>query len=566
MYSRLGVVCPFDEWTLGSELGSGSYGNVYEIHKTIAGSTMRSAMKVIRIPANEDEQKNAIRKGKCTRETMKAYFDALSEKAQKEIVVMCSLRGNSHIVDIEDWKVTPQTSGIGSVIYIKMEYLTPLRQWYFQSNVTMHDVLSLGMDLCDALEACAKRGILHRDIKPENILVKEGAYDRRFKLGDFGISYQIDPEQHAKRRGSINYMAPEVYDRKENTVQADIYSIGLVLYRLLNQMQPPFMGKDGDEQKAQQQRFSGNPIPPPRQCNERIWAALQPALAFDPAERYASPEALNDALRAALLNADKETVIQKPQEGLPPLLPGDRTARRNTSGSGSTSGTATRAPLPDMPDPVPAPEPKKRPKIFIAIGAGVLALFLLCAALLLLLPPNKPGNLGFDPATAPAYDKARFQIDRLRLYSGDATTIRGKEHQELEQLTGANRLTLLYDTLKDNDKAAAFSLRNAAPAGQTSSWLLKVNACGRQADVTNEEIRLVLLLPDQSYVSVTQSLPLLNNRDTSVYFPLDDLLKLAYQHANAWPDQFLTLQLYTAGKFIAEIPIRLTLPHPAENQ
>ena len=56
-------------------------------------------------------------------------------------------------------------------------------------NLTMKEILKLGLDLCDGLQACRKKGVIHRDIKPANIFISEFG---EYKLGDFGISKQLE--------------------------------------------------------------------------------------------------------------------------------------------------------------------------------------------------------------------------------------------------------------------------------------------------------------------------------------------------------------------------------------
>ena len=93
--------------------------------------------------------------------------------------------------------------------------------------------------MCNALELCEKRGIIHRDIKPDNIFINDNG---DYKLGDFGVARQLEKSStFMSRRGNQAYMAPEVYKGEWYGEKADIYSLGLVLYRLLNNSRIPFM-------------------------------------------------------------------------------------------------------------------------------------------------------------------------------------------------------------------------------------------------------------------------------------------------------------------------------------
>lgn len=110
---------------------------------------------------------------------------------------------------------------------------------------------------------CDSKNIVHRDIKPENIMVSDLA---NYKLGDFGIARTMDHTTQATTVGSERYMAPEVIKREEYGKEVDIYSLGLVLYWMLNNRKRPFIDADHlpthDEiELAQARREKGDPLP-----------------------------------------------------------------------------------------------------------------------------------------------------------------------------------------------------------------------------------------------------------------------------------------------------------------
>ena len=80
--------------------------------------------------------------------------------------------------------------------------------------------------------------VVHRDIKPENIFVSATG---DFKLGDFGIARTIEKTTFGmSKKGTYPYMAPEIYQGKESDILVDMYSLGLVMYRMLNDNRLPF--------------------------------------------------------------------------------------------------------------------------------------------------------------------------------------------------------------------------------------------------------------------------------------------------------------------------------------
>ena len=109
-------------------------------------------------------------------------------------------------------------------------------------ELTEKEVIKLGMDLSKALEYCRKLKIIHRDIKPENIFVSRFG---DFKLGDFGIAReQAHTVGNMSKKGTYSYMAPEIYKGEKYDSSIDIYSLGIVLYELLNQNRLPFLALD----------------------------------------------------------------------------------------------------------------------------------------------------------------------------------------------------------------------------------------------------------------------------------------------------------------------------------
>ena len=119
-----------------------------------------------------------------------------------------------------------------------MELLVPLNEYICDKKLSESDVIKLGCDICDALSLCRKKKIIHRDIKPENIFVNEfGDY----KIGDFGISKQMENLQYSmSQKGSFGYIAPEVMVGDNYDATVDTYSLGVVMYKILNNNRLPF--------------------------------------------------------------------------------------------------------------------------------------------------------------------------------------------------------------------------------------------------------------------------------------------------------------------------------------
>lgn len=293
----------WSEWKVDEFIGEGSFGKVYRIVREDFGHTYEAALKVIEIPQNQSEYKTIKSEG-LSDESVQEYFKSVIEDIVNEFALMSKLKGNSNIVSYEDHSVIPKETEFGWEIFIRMELLTPLFNYLEEHELTVKDVIQLGIDMCKALEVCQKYNIIHRDIKPENIFVSDIG---TFKLGDFGIARQLEKTTSGmSKKGTYTYMAPEVYKGLEYNSTVDIYSLGIVLYRFLNNNRAPFMPpapqqiRYSDKEQANVMRLSGQPMPKPCNAEGRLAEIILKACAYDPKERYESPRVMRQELQALL--------------------------------------------------------------------------------------------------------------------------------------------------------------------------------------------------------------------------------------------------------------------------
>ena len=296
----------FGEWRIVEKLGEGSFGKVYEIERKDFGRTYKAALKVITVPPSESEIQNVISDG-MSPESAAAYFRGFVEEVIDEFTLMSKLKGNSNIVSYENHKVYEHQGKIGWDILIQMELLLPLIKYAQINPLSENDVIKLGIDLCKALEVCHKYNVIHRDIKPDNIFVSQvGDY----KLGDFGIARTIEKTTGGlSKKGTYNYMAPEVYKGEPYGYTVDIYSVGLVLYRFLNNNRLPFFPpypqpiQYSDREQALVNRICGQSFDDPVNASKKLADIVMRACAYKPANRYQTAEEMRKDLEA-LLNKD----------------------------------------------------------------------------------------------------------------------------------------------------------------------------------------------------------------------------------------------------------------------
>lgn len=215
------------QWEISRFIGRGGFADVYEIVRKEYGQVYRSALKIIHI-------EDTFNKTVPIHDIDPSYNDAIFlQNIVDEISIMEQLKGAQNVVVIEDHAVLHEEGEY--TILIRMELLENLRSYKNRKgSMSLEEIIKLGIDICQALTYCEKKGIIHRDIKEDNIFYSPLG---DFKLGDFGVSKQMEDfynNSAVTRTGTSYYAAPEIFQGKKYNALVDIYSLGLVLYILLN--------------------------------------------------------------------------------------------------------------------------------------------------------------------------------------------------------------------------------------------------------------------------------------------------------------------------------------------
>ena len=285
------------DWEVVDHLGSGTFGSVYEIHRKIFSHTDKAALKVLSIPKSKSDIQELLYNGYDQKSITERFKNHL-EDIVKEYALMSQLKGCANVVYSDDIRYVQHEDGIGWDIHIKMELLQPLIA-VLKNPVDQKQVIKIGIDICNALELCKEKNIVHRDIKPQNLFVSENG---TFKLGDFGIAKTAEKTMGGTKTGTFNYMAPEVYNNQPYGVAADQYSLGMVLYWLLNERRMPFfplppeIPTASQEELARQRRLSGEMPPEPKHGSAAMKSIVMRAIAPNPADRFPSPTDMKNAL------------------------------------------------------------------------------------------------------------------------------------------------------------------------------------------------------------------------------------------------------------------------------
>ena len=289
---------PWPEWEIVKYLGGGAYGVVYEIERNISGIQEKAALKIVSRPKDNSEIESYYDNGYDEASIISSYESEIRNYI-KEYKLMKELQGQSNIVSCDDFKVVPHENGIGGDIFIRMELLTSLAQVLRKKEkLSEQEIIKLGKDISHALILCESKNIIHRDIKPANIMVSQfGDY----KLGDFGVSKIMDHTTYATKMGTQEYQAPEVVHMEKYGHTADIYSLGITLYWLLNNRRMPFIDANGKitaelKDEAMDKRYRGEKLPAPKNGSAKLKKIVLKACEYNPEDRYASAQEMYDDL------------------------------------------------------------------------------------------------------------------------------------------------------------------------------------------------------------------------------------------------------------------------------
>jgi serine/threonine-protein kinase len=188
--------------------------------------------------------------------------------------------------------------------YLTMEYVegTPLKKLIgSRGKLPIPVTLTIGKQLCRALEVAHEQGVIHRDIKPQNLVVEPNGF---LKVMDFGIARLATPNagqgltQEGAAIGTPDYMSPEQLSGMELDARSDLYAAGVVLFECVTG-RVPF---EAETTWALIAKHLEEEPPNPRELNPDVPEALAKvilrAMAREPKDRFASAVQMHDALAA----------------------------------------------------------------------------------------------------------------------------------------------------------------------------------------------------------------------------------------------------------------------------
>lgn len=186
--------------------------------------------------------------------------------------------------------------------FLTMEYVegTSLKQLIeSRGKLPVAVALTVGKQLCRALEVAHAEGVIHRDIKPQNIVVEPSGF---LKVMDFGIARLANPPQGkglteaGTSIGTPDYMSPEQLSGAELDQRSDLYAAGVVLFECLTGRVPfeaettwGLVAKHLEEEPPDPRKFNAEVSGP-------LAAVILKAMAKEPKDRFATASEMHDAL------------------------------------------------------------------------------------------------------------------------------------------------------------------------------------------------------------------------------------------------------------------------------
>ena len=260
------------KWNILTKIGEGQFSKVYTIEQEMNNTKVYRALKYIDYSSLKNNQ-------------------VLLNEVKKEIEIIKIVNNHPNIIEYYDYNDNEMTNSI----FITMELLTNIKTYFQDKSITQAEVVKIGKDMCNSLKIFHSNNLIHSDIKPSNIFINNNG---TYKLGDFSITTRLNNPSY---NGTPNYMAPEYLTEKKNN-QSDIYSLGLVMYTLLNKGKLPFEKESVSCYSAIDIRNSGKKIPKIRGINKKLMNIILKSLEFAQNNRYKSLEEMEKDLNS--LNLD----------------------------------------------------------------------------------------------------------------------------------------------------------------------------------------------------------------------------------------------------------------------
>ena len=257
--------------------------SLYSVGETLGRGTFGTAKRVKDLQNGDTLCVKSIAKRKLVR---KEDIDDV----KREIQIMHHLAGVKHIVQLHGAYEDKNN------VHLVMELAEGgelFDRIVAHAAYSEKDAAAICRTMLEMLQECHNLGVMHRDIKPENFLLRDKSDNAELMLTDFGLSRFVKPGVPLNEiAGSAFYIAPEVL-RRNYGIEADVWSIGVILYILLSGA-PPFWGENEprifDAILKADLDFCTEPWPAVSDDAKEVISGM---LTRDPRQRWTIPQVLN---------------------------------------------------------------------------------------------------------------------------------------------------------------------------------------------------------------------------------------------------------------------------------
>lgn len=253
-------------------------------------------LKHISVPESQRQVDALIFTGAAAdAEAAQEYYQQVVSDYQSELEQMVALANSPNLDCFRSYEIKPKEDGVGFDVFLMSEYRSTLERYLAENAMTQSGAVNLALDLCSALQELRGAGLIHRDVMPANIYLNNQGH---FMLGDLGIAKIEELKFCTMPEAMLSpYSAPELFDLMGNVNETiDIYAVGLILYRIYNGNHAPFEDEKTSAKSADRMRITGQEMPAPMFADYEMAGIIQKACAFQPEDRYQTPDELKDAL------------------------------------------------------------------------------------------------------------------------------------------------------------------------------------------------------------------------------------------------------------------------------
>ncbi len=312
----------FFSWYTKKQIGSGTDGKVFSIQKDNSDGTSEiSSLKIIRIGENKSDRQSVYQ---STTNFLNEddYYQKTIKSITDNIDIVMQTDAGRHFVKYEQYEQRKASDGKGWLILIRLERMKSLSELIDEFSFTHDEVVRLGISLCQSLIKCRSFGYIYPNLKPENVLFDKNGI---CKLGDFGTFSLLEPSRAAVAyKRTEYYMAPEFIKSGKVNCTIDTYSLGLILYMLVNRNRLPFVEPYPQNvtinslNKSKENRMQGKRLPKALLASDELEKIINKACNPKENKRYLSPKQmlsdLKKLLKDEVINLIDEQELQDDSE------------------------------------------------------------------------------------------------------------------------------------------------------------------------------------------------------------------------------------------------------------